>query len=171
MKGTLSKAREILASQILLDFKDEITGNNIERVVGINPEDKIFVGKLMSIDEDGDSQLSNKTYIQSISVDFYIRNDEIDNASINIMPQGDFYYRVYPTLKEQREEILTETYKLTDKEYFDFNELLNDYRISEDEFKNIDAKLVPVYKKVRIQKNNYSMHMIRVSKDTIKSIN
>lgn len=38
MSDKLSKAREMLAGQILEDFKGKITGNKIDYVVGDNPE-------------------------------------------------------------------------------------------------------------------------------------
>lgn len=43
MSDKLSKAREMLAGQILEDFKGKITGNKIDYVVGDNPENIFFV--------------------------------------------------------------------------------------------------------------------------------
>ena len=56
MRDKLAQAREKLASQILDDFKGKITGNTIDFVIGENPENMFFVGKLLSNKDD-----NNKT--------------------------------------------------------------------------------------------------------------
>ncbi len=59
-------------------------------------------------DLDGQTNNSSKTFIESIGIDFYISEDLIETAVVTLTPQGDFYYRVLPTLDEQRSSMLRE---------------------------------------------------------------
>lgn len=159
MRSKEDKAREILTERLLEDFKSEITGSHLERVVGINPEEAFFVGKLMSInDEDGKNKaFSSKTFIESISVDFYIDESEINNATVSVYPQGDFYFRAYPTLEEQRKAIIRNVYETTNQLYVSYEELLEAYKKNPHSFDNTEIKLVPVYRKVSVHEKNYSI--------------
>ena len=49
MANKLNVAREKLAIDILENFKGKITGNNADFIVGENPENRYFVGKLLPI--------------------------------------------------------------------------------------------------------------------------
>lgn len=161
MKTKEDAAREILTERLLEDFKSEITGSHLDRVVGINPEDTFFVGKLMSInDEEGKNKVfSSKTFIESISVDFYVDETSIDDATVVIYPQGDFYYRVYPTLEEQRAAIIKNVYEMTNVKYASYDELLAAYKDDPKAFVNTEIKLIPVYRKISIHKSGYSMQV------------
>ena len=78
VKSIVNKAHEVFSKQLLDDFVDEITGRNINRVVVMkqsdSPEEKFFVGKLLSINDDSNvvKSYSSKTYVQSIGVDFFV---------------------------------------------------------------------------------------------------
>lgn len=80
MSDKLSKAREMLAGQILEDFKGKITGNKIDYVVGDNPENIFFVGKLLSNKDDGGSGYSSDVFIESVGADFYIVDEQFESA-------------------------------------------------------------------------------------------
>lgn len=159
MRSNLAIAREKLSEHILEVFKQEITGRHINRIVGSNPEETFFVGKLMSInDDDSKNQVfSSKTFIESISVDFYVSINEINDAKIIIYPKGDFYYRVYPTLKEQQDAILKSVYETTNLKYDDFDALKKEVEINPSLFHKTEIKLIPVYEKLSIEKNGYAI--------------
>ena len=157
MKSNEDIAREILTERLLEDFKQEITGNKKTRVVGNNPEDTFFVGKLMSIhDEEGkNNAFSSKTFIESISVDFYISETDISNAEVTVFPQGEFYYRAYPTLDEQRDALLRSVYETTGEKYDSYDSLRQAYEKDKAKFVNTEIKIVPVYKKLSITDKQY----------------
>lgn len=161
MKSKEDVAREKLTEQLLEDFKSEITGSHLDRVKGLNPEEAFFVGKLMSInDEDGKNKVfSSKTFIESISVDFYVSEYQISDAVIKVYPQGDFYYRVYPTVEEQREHIIRNVYEMTNVQYSSYEELLEAYRQDSQKFVNTEIKLLPVYKKVSVHKDQFFLEI------------
>lgn len=153
MKNKLDVARESLTLRLLNDFRDEITGENITRVVGHNPEEVYFVGKLMSVNDDssGNNGYSSKTFIESISVDFYIDETEYESAVVRVYPKGEFYYRAYPTLKEQREAVIKNIKKITGCSYESYDEVLKEYASNPSKFHNTEIKLTPVFKKVSLQ--------------------
>ena len=125
----LKIARQLLSTEILHNFIGRITGSGVERIIGSNPENILLVGKLMSAkDSDGVIINSSKTFIESIGVDFYVCGCDLDSATIKLTPQGDFYYRVYPSLAEQREAMVREVNESRGGlEFSDSNEVTLDY--------------------------------------------
>lgn len=156
MKSQFDRAREALTLRLLNDFKQEITGNNIDRVVGHNPEEVYFVGKLVSVNDESasNSSFSSKTFIESISVDFYIDEAERSTATIRVSPRGEFYYRAYPTLEEQRNAILRSVKQITAISFETFDKLLFEYKANPSKFANTEIKLVPVFKKISLKDVN-----------------
>lgn len=149
MNNNLDNAREKLADRILRDFKGKITGRNQDYVVGDNPENLFFVGKLLTTDDDNNSYGSD-VLIDSLGTDFYIAADEFSAAKIKIQICGDFYYRAYPTLSQQRKAFLEEVNNGASTIYDDFDALLKAGEDNNAMFDSISANLVPVYKKVSI---------------------
>lgn len=160
MANKLAQAREKLAVEILNQFKGRITGNTETEVVGENPENKFFVGKLLSNKSDNSGSYSSDVFIESAGADFYIEENEFVNAIIKVYPKGDFYYRAYPTLEQQRRAMLDEINETSDEQYNDFKDVAKVFKQDTDKFKKAKINLVPVYKKVQIHKSNYCMEFI-----------
>lgn len=158
MGNISAKTRGKLASAILADFKDNITGNKIYRVVNENPENKFYVGKLISInDDDNNESFNSKTFIESIGMDFYIKAEKAKDAVIRLFPMGDFYFRAYPTLEEQRSVFLKLINKSSeDTTYADFDDILDEHKKDVSKFKKFALKLIPVYKKIQLYKPDVS---------------
>ena len=148
----LAKSRQLLSTEILHNFIGRITGSGLNRIVGSNPENVLLVGKLMSTnDEGGNNSNTSKTFIESIGTDFYISETEIETALIKLTPQGDFYYRAVPTLKEQQLAMLKEINETIDGISFTtFEDVINACRRDESVFSNVLTKLIPVYKKTSL---------------------
>lgn len=157
MANVKSIAREKLAADILRGFKGKITGDNSDYIVGENPENRYFVGKLLPVSDSQTSSWGSDVFIESIGSDFYIAQDEIEAAQLIVYPKGDFYYRAYPTLEQQREAMLTRANELFDKSFASFDTLLEQYSADPASFSKVKEKLVPVYKKVQIHKSNISL--------------
>lgn len=158
MANDLSIAREKLAATILTEFKDKITGAADEPVVGENPENKFFVGKLLTKEEDGNSGYSSDVFIESVGADFYIMQSEFENAEIKVSPRGEFYYRCYPTLKQQRAAMLEEANALAEKPFDTFEQLAQAYSADPLKYKDLTINLIPVYKKVSIASPNFNVY-------------
>lgn len=144
-----NKNKAIFVKQILSDFKKKVTGEDENRVVGVNPEDKFFVGKLSTIEEKNDMN-SSKTFITQLGVDFLVKNSDIDKISLDIEPRGEFYYRVKPTLEEQRSLIENEFKVINDIEEITFEEIVDKYIKTKEDEKKYQDKIIPVYEKFKI---------------------
>lgn len=147
-----AKTYEVFADKVLNEFKSSINGDIVERIVGTNPEDKFYVGKLITVnDDDAETVFTSKSFIESIGVDFYIEEADINSAKLKIYPKGDFYYRAYPSLEEQRHALLKKVNRTTNTIHADFNSV-----ILANQTKPISttSDLVPVYKKVRVHNND-----------------
>lgn len=157
MSDMLSKAREKLAGRILEDFKGKITGDFSDIVVGDNPENVYFVGKLLPNQESRDNMHGSDVFIESVGADFYIGEKDFGTAEITVFPRGDFYYRAYPTLEQQRAAILEEANEMYAGRYDSFRELLEAYDRDPNALKALKMRLVPVYKKVKIHQSSCSI--------------
>lgn len=151
----LEKSRQLLSTAILQNFVGRITGTGLERIIGSNPENVLLVGKLMSTnDAEGQNSNSSKTFIESIGVDFYVAENDINDAIIKLFPQGNFYYRALPTIEEQRAAMLREINESSVGNAFEtFEDIAAAYKINASAFSNYQIKLVPVYKKVSFDEN------------------
>ena len=106
------------------------------------------------------SQTSNwgsDVFIESIGADFYILKDEINTAQLTICPRGDFYYRAYPTLEQQRTAMLHKANELFETGFADYDELVSKYKEDFSAFSKVKKKLIPVYKKVQLHKNCFTL--------------
>lgn len=158
--------KALFAKQIVVDFIKKITGEDEDRVVGINPEDKFLVGKL-SPKQDNNIN-SSKTFINQIGLDFVINEEDLSSAALTIAPIGEFYYRVIPTLKEQR-DVFVEEYKLANGiEKITFEEILDNIRDRETDKKQYSYSMAPVYKKIKLT-NEFQVQI--ELKDIMKSEN
>lgn len=154
MGSNLSVAREKLAGAILEEFKGKITGAADEPVVGDNPENKFFVGKLLTKGEEN-SGYGSDVFIESVGADFYIKHEQMSTAQVTVFPRGEFYYRCYPTLEQQRNAILQEANEISISPFISFEDLFLAYGKEPGKFKKVKAKLIPVYKKISISSANH----------------
>lgn len=152
----MANNREILAKKIVERFSAAISGTDQERWVNRNPEDVIYIGKL-SPETAGDSFSSN-VLIRQISVDFKILKEDLPNLKIKIYPQGNFFYRVMPTLEEQRKFFLEEINALNGFEYTSFETLVKGWKEGSEEIqKSIDefkTLFLPIFEKLSLERDN-----------------
>lgn len=157
MANVKSVAHELLAKEILRGFRSKITGDNADFIVGENPENRYFVGKLLPVNDSQTSSWGSDVFIESISSDFYIIKDEIKTAQLTVQPKGDFYYRAYPTLEQQRAAMLKKANELFETSFANFDEIIERYKEDPSSFTKVKEKLVPVYKKVQLHRSNFTL--------------
>lgn len=157
MANVKSIAREALAKEILCAFQGKITGDNSDYIVGENPENRYFVGKLLPVSDSQTSSWGSDVFIESIGADFYVAKDEIETAVITVHPKGDFYYRAYPTLDQQRAAMLKQANELFETSFADFEEVIAKYKEDPLAFTKVKDKLVPVYKKVQLHSSDFTL--------------
>lgn len=148
--------REILASNIAQRFIDSISGSDKKQILEYNPEDRIYVGKLSPQCANEDSPFGSSVLIKQISIEFNIPAADIDTAVLKIYPQGNFFFRVIPTLEQQQAYFLKDFNLVFDRQFVTFNELLASYCSEEfnAEMKAHKVQLLPVYEKISIERNN-----------------
>lgn len=151
----LEKSRQLLSTAILQNFVGRITGAGLNKIIGSNPENVLLVGKLMSTnDAEGKNSNSSKTFIESIGVDFYVSENDLNYAVIKLFPQGDFYFRAIPTLEEQRAAMLREINESRNENAFEtFEDVTVAYKLNPIIFSSYQLRLIPVYKKISLDEN------------------
>lgn len=150
----MANNRELLAKEIVDRFVAAISGTNSEEIIDHNPNDRIYVGKLSP--QSAADTFSSSVLIKQISVDFRIPKEDVQTAEIDIYPQGNFFYRVQPTLEQQREAFYDDFIStFTDQRIADFKELTDMYASNElsDEMKGHKVQLLPVYRKIAIDRD------------------
>jgi hypothetical protein len=151
----MANNREVLASNIIDRFVAAVSGTDKDQWLVNSPEDRIYVGKLSPQSKEAD--FSSSVLIKQISVDFRIPKKDIDTAMLQIFPQGNFFFRVLPTLEQQREFFLKNFIATFNPEtqFSDFTALADAYNSGSltSEMKAHKVQLLPVYEKIAIDRD------------------
>ena len=147
MANTKSVAHELLAKEILRGFQGKITGDNADFIVGENPENHYFVGKLLPANDSPTSSWGSDVFIESIGSDFYIAKDEIETAQLTVHPKGE----------QQRADMLKKANELFETSFANFDEIIERYKEDPSAFTKVKEKLVPVYKKVQLHHRDFTL--------------
>lgn len=139
--------KTIFMNRILDEFVLKIQGADNNKVIGNNPEDVIFVGKLSPRDVEN-SDLSSQTNISRIGVDLFVKSESIKDGKIIITPKGDFFYRVFPSLEEQQLAFIQKARSIYGIDIETFDELKNYLETNE---LNYEDEMELVYQKESIQ--------------------
>ena len=151
----MANNRELLAKTIVNDFIASVSGTDKDTIIKYNPEDRIYVGKLSP--QSATDSFSSSVLIKQISVDFMIPKKDVDVVELDIFPQGNFFFRIMPTFEQQREAFLDDfRATFTEQKVDSFDQLLRqqDDGMLTDEMNEHKVQLLPVYKKIAIDRNN-----------------
>ncbi|WP_246943470.1 helicase-related protein [Bacillus pinisoli] len=144
---SVNQNKTLFMNRVLEDFCDEIKGTNKYKIIDNHPEEEILVGKLSPIHNQQNDENTSTTNISRIGMDFFITEETFINSTFNIKPKGEFYYRVFPTLEEQREYMLKQARNHFNKEFSTYNELVDFIQIDGKEY---SQEVVSVFKKLSI---------------------
>jgi len=142
-------AYERLCRRILKDFEGEITGEDVEVLEdGTHPEKRFLVGTLSPHNDEDERVDGSSVMVHSIGMDILLREDEVDTAVLRVTLRGDLFYRVRPTLAQQRAAFVKEvaSRKLTSAQTFEEMSASID-----DAIRAIQIPLLPVYKKFKLE--------------------
>lgn len=150
----LANNREVLAKNIMDRFVAAVSGTDKEQWIYHSPNDRIYVGKLSP--QTAADSFSSSVLIKQISVEFRIPKEDIRVAELQIYPQGNFFFRVLPSLEQQREFFLRDfisTFK-PDTEFNEFAVLAEAYQsgMMPQERRGHKVQLLPVYEKIAIDR-------------------
>ena len=87
----MANNRELLAREIVDRFVASISGTKVDTIIGYNPNDRIYVGKLSPQSES--DTFSSSVLIKQIGVNFRVPKANIENIELDIFPQGNFFFR------------------------------------------------------------------------------
>ena len=103
------RAHAAFCRRLMDDFCGEITGRNVDCLVGVHPQDRFLVGMLSPYEEALETSTNSSSVIVSqIGIDFFLEESDIRTATLQILPAGDLFYRVVPKLEHQRQAFLKE---------------------------------------------------------------
>lgn len=152
----MANNREILANNIIDRFVAAVSGTDRDQWLANNPEDRIYVGKLSP--QSAEADFSSSVLIKQISVDFRIPKRDIESAILQVYPQGNFFFRVLPTLEQQRNFFLKNFIATFNPEipFADFNSLVEAYDAGtmSTEMCGHKVQFLPVYEKIAIDRDN-----------------
>ncbi|MCD6381800.1 MAG: hypothetical protein J7L43_02380, partial [Candidatus Aenigmarchaeota archaeon] len=113
------KLEEMIVEEIYEKMKNGLLGRTKEynRIVNNEPDSMIFVGKLQPIKRANGRYTQYRTIINpnSIGMDFDLVTRDSD-STINITVNFSIYYRVYPSLEEQKNAVGKDVIKVWKKE-------------------------------------------------------
>ncbi len=151
----MANKREILASNIIDKFVAAVSGTDKEQWLFHSPDDRIYVGKLSP--NSAEDSFSSSVLIKQISVDFRIPKKDISSAELIIYPQGNFFFRVLPSVDQQRLFFLKNlNATFTDTKFDDFTALIEEYNKGSlpEEMQAHRVQLLPVYEKIAIDRDD-----------------
>jgi len=108
MKFNLPKAMPEKRREIIESMLDSVisgnSGKNYPEVMDNMPSRKFFIGTLSPLPTKKELEsLTNKVAPPAIGLEFLIRKEFSEGATLSILPHGAFYYRVFPSYKEEKE--------------------------------------------------------------------
>lgn len=146
--------RKVLAKEIVDRFIASISGAKIDTIVGYDPNDRIYVGKLSS--KSTSDAFSSSVLIKQIGANFRVSKKDIENIELDIFPQGDFFFRIIPTYEQQKQAFLENFLAtFTDQKIETFEDLVIQKQVSNLSKEMLEHKvsLLPIYKKIAIDRN------------------
>lgn len=155
----MANNRQVLAKNIIDRFVAMVSGTDKEQWLFDSPDDRIYVGKLSP--QSAEDAFSSSVLIKQISVDFIIPKKDIGVAELQIYPQGNFFFRVLPTLDQQRDFFLKNLVSTFNPEtgFDDFTALAEAFNsgVLTTEMQTHKVQLLPVYEKMAIDRNSVSI--------------
>ena len=105
------QAHSIFAEQIAQELIGELTGENVDYLMGKVPEEKFIVGQL-SPKPDSAEFLTSRTIINAVGINFNIEKSAVNDCELVIHLCGNLFYRTFPTYDEQCQALVLEYNKM-----------------------------------------------------------
>lgn len=150
----MGKNRELLAKEIVERFIASISGTKVDTIIGYNPNDRIYVGKLSP--QSASDTFSSSVLIKQIGVNFRVPKTDIENIELDIFPQGNFFFRVIPTYEQQRQAFFKDfVATFAELKIATFEDLIAQKQAGNlsKEMLGHKVSLLPIYKKIAIDRN------------------
>lgn len=146
--------RELLAREIAERFVASISGTKSDTIIGYDPNDRIYVGKLSP--QSASDTFSSSVLIKQIGMSFRVSKADIEHIELDIFPQGNFFFRIIPTYEQQKQAFLKDFLAtFTDQKFVSFEDLIAKKQAGKlsREMEEHKVSLLPIYKKIAIDRN------------------
>ena len=150
----MSNNRELLAREIAERFVASISGTKSDTIIGYDPNDRIYVGKLSP--QSASDTFSSSVLIKQIGMSFRVSKADIEHIELDIFPQGNFFFRIIPTYEQQKQAFLKDFLAtFTDQKFVSFEDLIAKKQAGNlsGEMEEHKVSLLPIYKKIAIDRN------------------
>ena len=150
----MANNRELLAREIVDRFVASISGTKVDTIIGYNPNDRIYVGKLSPQSES--DTFSSSVLIKQIGVNFRVPKANIEKIELDIFPQGNFLFRIIPTYEQQKQAFLKNFLTtFTEQKIATFEDLVAQKQAGNltKEMLEHKVQLLPIYKKIAIDRD------------------
>ena len=158
---------KIFAEKITQEYIERLTGEGISRIEGKVPEDQFVVGQLSPGSSNMDSYISSRVVINGVGVNFNIPQKDLDRATLEVRLCGNWFYRVYPTYKEQSDAAVKQYNHLFGKNYSTIQEFASDtevrQKLAETDSKKTNSYDIPflqIYKRVAIEDYDFTAKIV-----------
>ena len=147
----MSNNRELLAREIAERFVASISGTKSDTIIGYDPNDRIYVGKLSP--QSASDTFSSSVLIKQIGMNFRVSKADIEHIELDIFPQGNFFFRIIPTYEQQKQAFLKDFLAtFTDQKFVSFEDLIAKKQAGNlsGEMEEHKVSLLPIYKKSQL---------------------
>lgn len=142
----MDQAHAVFLRRLQQDFCDAITGKSIDVLDdGEHPQRHFLVGMLSPKDDQENAMDHSSVTVSQLGMDLLFDLNDLPYTELEITLSGDLFYRVCPTLDQQRNAFVEEAYrkKLIEKKEFS---LLS--QCDPEKLKKMNPQIFPVYKKI-----------------------
>lgn len=99
----MNDIRAKLIEHINQKLFQEVTGRNIDRLIWQDRfDEKFFIG-VLSVGSTEYEEFQTRARTKQIGIDILVKKEEVDDIKLTYFISGSFFYRVFPSLAEQRE--------------------------------------------------------------------
>ncbi|MEI8349836.1 MAG: DEAD/DEAH box helicase [Candidatus Omnitrophota bacterium] len=127
----------------------EVTGRNIDRLIWQDRfDEKFFIG-LLSAGSTEHEEFQTRARTKQIGIDILLKKEEVEKIKLTYSVSGSFFYRVFPSLTEQREFYVKKFNENFSQQIDSWNDLTY-FLQNNPSFKPIKCDVAPVFCKIKL---------------------
>lgn len=145
----IDKAHAVFLKKLQQDFCDTITGKAIDMLDdGDHPQKHFLVGMLSPSQDQENALDSSSVTVSQLGIDLLFSEDDLEHTFIDVRLSGDIFYRVRPSLEQQRRAFAQEAFDKKIISSADFSALSECQASTRDGMK---LPILAVYRKVSLE--------------------
>ena len=145
----LDQAHAIFLRRLQEDFCDAITGKSIDFLDdGEHPQKHFLVGMLSPQNDEENLSDSSSVTVHQLGMDLLFAKDDLEHTLVDVRLTGHLFYRVRPSLEQQRKAFAREAFNKKIIERNDFSQLATCDAIKR---AKLSIPLLAVYHKISLE--------------------